>query len=1390
LSQTVFPAPAVVVGVGRFGLAVLEQLGESWMGLRLAGADASRKNLRLLAVRPENEGSEERWCEHEKGVVAVANYLGEGDLPSLALDFALLRSLGLIRYQDGCYQVALPRDAGVVEVPAVEAPAPQAEDVEAPVLPAGVYRRRYFEWLRLSPDPIIAAERLRHLTQRLQDLDLFVTPLLNRVRQGHSPGALLACIGRFHALKEGRDPAPWGWFRKKLNGRGPAAGPGAPGESPPALRIALDLLLWADEDSDEKTLNKTVRTAQDVERYLLGLPEPIPEWRSWLAVQRREEEEPGVGDLAAGDRVPGRPELAIEIPAPFLPNPGDPVAPFEADRLLRRDWESTGWASEGDGHSPVTFRTLETSPFRQGLFDHDGRDFRPPEQEQQLASRLELLGQHLHRGLVRLWVDLQRERSADVDLNVMVQARNRDYLTDALQQSLEILGELLVRPLAPIPTAGTSPLPPVPPRQRSDAETELPLAPSRLLSGLLVDESEGEASALQLLTRRLARLGLDEPEELSRRTATLLADIPLDLIARSQGTPAAEGELGSESAEPRAAGQAEADPVRVAGLRQLRAALNRQVRDLLGFNFLAEYRKRPTRRPPRLTVFVIGDMSEPFVRETIRPVLREVHAELLRAFTPIFESYREGFDRCLAVTPILWTPHPADPFPGQELDLNRCEEAAIIDSVHGIRRWVESVLSPGRRFISQIFVNSRVTDTSALSLQDAARQTRDFLSFQIRNDLGSDPWLRQTAVGVGNDLFASFSCYEIDFPALRCREYLANLLARECLAAMKEGEEVRLEDPEPFEPPEVQELRQAGEKLSAITREAADHMAARVSGRIVPEPMTPATEILAKFGEEFEHSLLRQVQERWNELTGRQGQVDDMVDALRIRTSNLLSRQLDRVRAHSDRLIEEYAGTGGLKAAQAGFHKLRTATRDTFQKQEELRRRKEALSLKHTLPDLASVSHRRQQVVRAAERKPDRDPMSFGLVLWVLLGPVLGAPLAHSLAYWLDLHRSTNALEYLLGPAGWVVGTLLLALPAWALLRWHMRLRVHAVRSAIDEMAAAVRRLLWGTGLPPDKESGASIRSFLESRLELTAAVATRGYALRILERAVADSKLAYRLARSVDVQAQTLARRSEDLGVRSRMPDGTERREDLRNLFDSRSGGAADRLIEPDDLHRYYDNRTGGRDELPQHIRELIQAAGGFADWRERACLADSEKILAYCRIQFEGLVNEPISDQHFFAERVSRRLVEFVVRCYSNLGFGAGFKGYEGLDPDNVQILADASLVVHRELAQLFEKARSILREEFATTETMQVQQAQIRPNAAYMMSLVKGIRVHSMRNLRRFESFHHRIKLPDDRIFPLSHEQQGIGAPINPLTGYQELARRLSEGIRTKPVETEPV
>src|SRR5690554_5623416 len=212
-----YPAPTIVLGLGKLRLALLERLGEDWETLEQAGAGASLKNLRLIHLRADPSVADVRWRESERQFVEIARYTGEGDLPTLALDFVILRSLGLIRYRNGTYQVAVPRDQGVVEVPAGVGRADSDEAYFA--------RRRFFEWKALSPDPITSVERLRALKERYSEVDLFISPLVNRIRQGHSPRAVLGCVSRCRALAEGRDPSPWQWFARAIGEREDLAQP-------------------------------------------------------------------------------------------------------------------------------------------------------------------------------------------------------------------------------------------------------------------------------------------------------------------------------------------------------------------------------------------------------------------------------------------------------------------------------------------------------------------------------------------------------------------------------------------------------------------------------------------------------------------------------------------------------------------------------------------------------------------------------------------------------------------------------------------------------------------------------------------------------------------------------------------------------------------------------------------------------------------------------------------------------------------------------------------------------------------------------------------------------------------------------------------------------------
>jgi hypothetical protein len=1343
--HTEYPSPTIVVGMGNFGLSVLERLGEDWEGLERATEDVSLKNLRLLHVRADEDVSDKAWREGERQFVEIARYTGDGDLPSLALDFVILRSLGLIRYRNGTYQIAVPFDDGVVEVPT-----DRDEDDFA--------RRRYFDWKNLSPDPISSVERLRVLKARQPDLDLFVTPLVNRIRQGHSPRAVLACISRCRALAEGRDPFPWGWlFQGLVDGSAPSESDGR------FTRVALE---------------RSWLRRNDVRGFLEGMAdEPLDGWREWLAGVRRSREDPDVDTVEFPEGG-----FQLVLPDPFVPKVSDLVSPITPFQLLKVDWETTGWATkEMKSGAGVEFEPVEVSPFRLGLFDHDNCSRIHRTKGAEFSARLRELAIHAHRGLVRMWVDLQRERVESPE-EELEPTRRRESVDDSLDQSLEVLGELLVRPL--ITERGGDELDACEPTTSESAtsaaedrgaDLDLPDEASAELRSLVVEEPSPDNAARDALDERLSALGFAPPKP-ENRDRMLFSDValrPEEINFEADENTIVDPDLLNQRSQ---------------GLLELRNLLNERTRQLFDFSFLRQYRNEPSKRALRLTIYVVCDATEAFSRASMRTVLREIHAELLRAYGPIFETYREGFDRALSVVPIIWMPHPADSFGGKRPLENRCEEAAIIESIQGVRRWVESV-PRGKRCIPQVVINSRVTDNAVLSVWDSIRQTRDFLNFQMRNDLAGDPWLRRTATGTrGDDFFASFSCHEIEFPAERAREYLANRYARHSITRIRDGEHGPLPDVleltkhEPIEPPRIDELvSEPAQRLGEETGRAADAMEGQVLGRLEAAPETTVDQVESLFDVSFEDSLLEGIQSQWQNFTRRRGEMDDMVDALRRDTSDRLTDTLHVVKKTGDTLIEKHASKGGLKRAYAGFGELHSLARDHLRAREGERRTKESLCLDHRIPKTDSVGSTRQNVVAEGQEKPDYSAMKAGLVFWAFMAPAMGAPIAWAVAKAFDLHLDPNVFEFVLGPLGPLVGGILVFVPVFLVLRWYMRKHVERLQAAIDRMADAVKRVV--DGGERALQNAPSIRSFMEARLVHTAALATRSYSRQVYERVLQDLELASRLRRSLDLQHDVLMRRAEELGVQLKMTDldSEEGEDDISRLFDSRLKAPIDKLIDPENLVDYYERRIGGDHEVDEMLERFIEEVGGFEAWRRVASLSDTPRILRYSRVQFDELIDQPISNQFVFEDEVRERLIDFVMSNYSNIGFGAKFTGYEGLDPDGVDVLARTALILHPGLETVFNEARKDP-DAPPRLKSLDVKTAAIEPNAAYMLSLVQGIRPHSVRNLRRFESFHHRAQMPDDRAFPLSGDspQKHASSPINHLTGYDSLRQSINHGV----------
>ena len=1318
------------------GIALLERFGEDWQTLRQSGADDSLRNLRLLHVH-SNDTTDEAWRLREEdnfSIVRAASHLGESDLPSLALDFVVLRCLGLIRYRDGTYQIALPTDAGVVELKTSSKKGMSAESEEADPK-VDLFRRRFFTWLSLSPDPIIAAERVYRLAERSSELDLFITPLLTRIRQGHSPDILLHSVARCQTLlEEGRDPSPWSWIRKLIE--------------KVSISPSIEIPVPHTEIPSESDKSEYETTVKDP---LEGFAEaPLPGWATWWR------------DLTSGGS--GRSELAIRIPRVFFPRAEDLVVGLDLPDLLRTDWETTGWAT-GAEVVELPFRIVDASPFRLGLFDHfEGSD--SSKYEVDLGKKLQCLAELSYQGLLRLWIDLRQDRVEETSAS-MLTIRRRENVDEALIQSLEILREMVVKRIAPRNASAkrTCSRPSVdrqPVSTRRKPSLTHDRRPSQFLRGLIVQRPRLGNVVEQQLADRFVALGLESSMEADQNTSYLCTSVGIS----SEQVDRVDAHAGDGLGRPDAV-RSETEEE----FTDLRRHLNRMVRELFELSFLARYRNRPIRRPPRLTIFMVGDMAEPFVRSAFRTVLREIHAELLRSFAPIFEYFREGFDRSLSIVPIIWMPHPADPFEGGGVPARQREEAAIINAIQSTRRWVESVIPIARRRVSQIFINSRVTDTSVLSTADAVRQTRDFIAFQTRNAIHEDEWLRRTAVGpFGDDFFSSFSCYEIEFPAEKACEYLSNRLAQDLLEKVLEGRR-RPEtesEVEGFAPPSQQvkkALPQARRKLADQTRQAADEVAGRVKTRATVDLCSKSGELCHLFDDRFGSQLEREIQLTWERLARGHGEMDQMIDRVRRETSQVLASTLEEARKSSDGVVEGLVGDLGIRAAVARLHALRDAQQTLLRRFEEERRRQEAQCLRHGVPRPERVQQARLEVARAAEQKPECRPMIVHGLLWLVLAPVLGGPLCQTLAYAFELHQRPTWLEPVLGTHGLWTGGLLAIVAAGLFLRQKLRIGVRRVENAIQHLAATARRLIHGADDHPE-DGPPSIHSFFATRLLLTDALASRSFTLQVFESSETDFRLADRMGRSVETQCQTLRRQAENLGVRPAM-GGDRRKENLDYLFRTRSGLEVETLVKPRILGKYYEDRFGADNEILGVLPQFLREAGGFQGWRSTAILADTERLLGYTRQNFNDLLERTLAELPTFADEASAELVRFVAHRYANIGFGAKFVGSEGLDPDGVNLIAEAALVLCPELKRLFEKGRQRA-DVPPTTRTMEILEHAVRGNAAYMLSLAQGIRPHTIRNLKRFESFH-------DRTFSLMGYEQPDS--VNHFTAYPELSRPLS-------------
>ncbi|MEC7986214.1 MAG: hypothetical protein VX278_13700, partial [Myxococcota bacterium] len=466
--NNLYPNPTIVVGVGDFGLACLEQLGESWLSHKTGGGDASLRNLRLLHIRSGCEDPLE-WVKAETRFGSLLERLQDTKLPAMALAWAILRSIGLIRYNTGQFEVAMLHDAGLVSREkhstteethaastdtASKSKKPKSrkekskevdekakkddpnDDPQEDVL----LRRRYFTWTKIGTDPHASAQRLEEIRQNNGAFDSFVGPIIHRVILGHSPKILTSLIARFKAMKQGFDPSPWHWLQalgefedqdgnpKKTVTRGSGYSTYELSENigDTARHTHNELISenlqksWGKKFKDYDPLRK----GKDKKR-LMRVPK-VFQYFEYLKSCRP-------------DAFQNYHETHDIKEADIYRDPLRTLYP-SMSTVLSHDFESGKWEEEGG-----KIKILDVSDYILGMYDHDeverGESF-----VNHLKVRIQEFGKLVEKGLMRLWVDLSLDPGWETAY-ASEQSRQRIHIVDCIYQSLYLLGELVVQPV-------------------------------------------------------------------------------------------------------------------------------------------------------------------------------------------------------------------------------------------------------------------------------------------------------------------------------------------------------------------------------------------------------------------------------------------------------------------------------------------------------------------------------------------------------------------------------------------------------------------------------------------------------------------------------------------------------------------------------------------------------------------------------------------------------------------------------------------------------------------------------------------------------------------------------------------------------------------------------
>jgi hypothetical protein len=1028
-------------------------------------------------------------------------------------------------------------------------------------------------------------------------------------------------------------------------------------------------------------------------------------------------------------------------------------AGWDPREILGIPWVTTGWTSRADD-SEERFEVARMPLWVHGCFDglHDDASVQRST-ENGLDGRLRELGQLCKRGLLELfWEFRLRERPEVVDEQGIDSTARQ--ASEAMLRSTDLIAELLFRPSGSSSGEGgrTTLV-----HSLIEAFT-LPERCSARIAAQRPPVSDPSATLFGKLDARLAELGA-LPERARRTTDFLFNDLALPCSTTN------------------------AD-----GFKLLTYELRRTVRELVthlvDVDYLADTRDRNVRAAPRLSVYVVADLGEPFARNFSKPCLQLLHAELLRAFAAVFKDFRGGFDRNLAIIPILWLPNPGQSVPARATKADdyvlavRHEEAVIGDTLLNLQR--EITRMPNRdRFIPNAYLCSRIHDAGSVTLDESVQQTHDFLSFAVRSHLGSDDWLRALSTGpFGKDFFATFGCLELEVPVERIREYLSGRLARVTLGELLHADATHART---FDPPrtlteaerkaqeDAQKLEEHAASLESELESACEALAddAASGYEDVPDEPDP-DDIFTTYSQESAVRVAGTIAQGWGPIVAKDGTMDRLIAALRERATDATKSAVEFVVERDDAEVKAIARGMPIVTALEAISRYTVELRNDLDAEtSKLTSAANAALAEKTPEPLPRITPLFDGVRAEAERVPRKAPMQLGVGLVGLCGMAGLAALAHTVSLVAEFDRAPQPLEWLLGPLAPLLGLAVAAPLAYLALRAYRRRWLRQLAETMRQAGEGIRAIVMG-------ETG-SIFSFLRSRVNYASTLVQYGVVAEKELQARVDQRLARRLRRGAEVAERTLRDRAETLGVETQ-PVGALHasfEETLDGLV-AAPGGARPALVHPEDVLSLYADRVGFGESQRRLFPDVIGQGGGLKAWRKEAPFSDLDGLLAPGRTRFDELLGENSPEDPRFAPTIREKLTEARERLAPGLGLPGHVQGSEGLDDDGIVERARHQLVAGDAMMRVARGAHESMR--------LQERVANVRSHAAYLLTLVQGMALHLPLLHRRFMGYH-------DRASSASHTtvKTGRDAPQNILSGRQTQVAALQS--RFEPASARP-